>query len=100
MEHSTTLQGKVAVVTGAGSKGEGFGTGKATAVLLARAGAHVVLVDRHQDRAGDTEKIITEEGGRASVAVMDLACEADCQRVVEETVATTGRLDILVNNAT
>ena len=99
MEQAPTLAGKVAVVTGAGSKGVGFGTGKATAVLLAHAGAHIVLVDRHDDRARDTKRIITEEGGRASVVVVDLASEADCRHVVEEAVGATGRLDILINNA-
>ncbi len=99
MAEARQLEGKVAVVTGAGSKGDGFGTGKATAVLLARAGASVVLVDRHRDRAEHTRRIIMDEGGRASVVVVDLAVAADCDQVVHEAVAAFGGLDILVSNA-
>ncbi len=99
MAEGPQLADKVAVVTGAGSKGDGFGTGKATAVLLARAGASVVLVDRHEDRAEHTRRIIADEGGRASVVVVDLATAADCDRVVHEAVTAFGGLDILVSNA-
>jgi NAD(P)-dependent dehydrogenase (short-subunit alcohol dehydrogenase family) len=89
----------VALVTGAGSKADGMGTGKATAVALARAGARVVLVDRHEERATDTRRLIEAEGGTAVVAVADLAGEAECAAVVDAAVRAFGRLDVLVSNA-
>jgi NAD(P)-dependent dehydrogenase (short-subunit alcohol dehydrogenase family) len=92
------LQGKVAIVTGAGSSAEGFGTGKATAILFTREGARVALVDNIADRVADTERIIIEEGGSAIVQIADISSEADCRRVVETAVGQWGRLDVLDNN--
>lgn len=92
------LAGKVAVVTGAGSSGLGFGTGKATAILFAREGAKVVLVDRDVSRAEETLAIIRSEGGEASVHVADIARAADCEGIVEIAKARYGGLHILVNN--
>ena len=92
------LEGKVAIVTGAGSSAEGFGTGKATAILFAREGARVVLVDNVAERVADTERIIAAEGGEALVQIADITSEADCKRVVDATVAAWGRLDVLDNN--
>ncbi len=60
------LEGKVAIVTGAGSSGPGFGTGKATSILFAREGAKVVLVDQVASNAEETLAIIRDEGGEAS----------------------------------
>ena len=81
---SGKLEGKVAIVTGAGSVGEGYGTGKAMAVLFAREGAKVVLVDRDKDRVNETRSIIESEGGTASVVLADLLERrrwlADCGR--------------------
>src|SRR5215471_10172686 len=99
MQSTSLLEGKVAIVTGAGSKGNGLGTGKATAVLLARAGADLVLVDRHDDRALDTQRLVEAEGRKATTVVLDLATAADCERVVESAEAAFGGVDILVNNA-
>lgn len=101
MAQAGPLEGKVAVVTGAGTKpsdGGAFGTGKATAVLLAEDGARVVLVDRHEDRVEATRQDIEDAGGVAATVVADLSDELTCQRVVDEAVAAFGRLDILVNN--
>ena len=56
------LKGKVAIVTGAGSRGEGVGNGKATAVLFAREGAKVVLVDKELDVVNETLAMIEAEG--------------------------------------
>ena len=61
------LEGKVAIVTGAGSSGPGFGIGKATSILFAREGARVLLVDRVAQAAEETLATIREEGGEASV---------------------------------
>src|SRR6476469_10347635 len=59
------LDGKVALVTGAGSVGPGWGNGKATAVLLARAGAQVFGIDITESAAAETRDLITAEGGTA-----------------------------------
>jgi NAD(P)-dependent dehydrogenase (short-subunit alcohol dehydrogenase family) len=98
-QDSGKLEGKVAVVTGAGSSGPGFGTGKAISVLFAREGAKVLLVDKFEDRAEETRGIIEGEGGEASVFAVDLEDMAAGQQVVDEAVARYGTVDILVNNA-
>jgi NAD(P)-dependent dehydrogenase (short-subunit alcohol dehydrogenase family) len=99
VEDRRKLEGKVAIVTGAGSTGVGVGTGKATSILLARAGAKVVLVNRSTERANDVLRIIESEGGTASVVLADLAEKGGCQRVADEAIARYGGVDILVNNA-
>jgi NAD(P)-dependent dehydrogenase (short-subunit alcohol dehydrogenase family) len=73
MEPHDTLDGKVAIVTGAGSSGPGVGTGKAISVLLARAGAKVALVDKFPERAEETLALIVADGGEAVVVPADLA---------------------------
>ncbi|SVD68805.1 uncharacterized protein METZ01_LOCUS421659, partial [marine metagenome] len=60
------LENKVAIVTGAGSVGPGWGNGKATAVLFAREGAHVIAADREVWAAEETAKIIVDEGGHCT----------------------------------
>jgi NAD(P)-dependent dehydrogenase (short-subunit alcohol dehydrogenase family) len=94
------LAGKTAIVTGAGTQGsgQGYGTGKAIAVLFAAEGAKVCLVDREPDRAEDTRRRIEALGGEAFVVRADVVSDADCRRVVEETAARYGGVDILVNN--
>jgi NAD(P)-dependent dehydrogenase (short-subunit alcohol dehydrogenase family) len=93
------LDGQVAVVTGAGSSGPGFGTGKAISCLLARHGANVVLVDKVEGRARGTETLINDEGGTALVIAADLERPENCQLVVDRAVEGFGGIDILVNNA-
>ena len=96
---SGRLDGKVAIVTGAGqTPGEEIGNGRATAILFAREGARVVLVDRDPDSAEDTRDAIAEEGGAAIVAEGDVSVEADCQRFVAAAVEQFGRLDVVHNN--
>jgi NAD(P)-dependent dehydrogenase (short-subunit alcohol dehydrogenase family) len=94
------LEGKVAIVTGAGSQGDGdgIGTGKAIATLFAGEGARVCLVDLNVERANQTLRRIEALGGEAFVVAADVTQDADCGRVVAETVERYGRLDILVNN--
>ncbi len=99
VEASGKLQGKVAIVTGAGSSGPGLGTGRATSVLFAREGARVVLVDMFEDRAKETLEIIEREGGEAIIVTADLADPSEPQRVVDETVTRYGTVDVLINNA-
>ena len=64
------LTGKVAIVTGAASRGEGVGNGAAAAILFAREGAKVVLVNRDLERSGALETRIRNEGGEASAFVV------------------------------
>ena len=92
------LEGKVAIVTGAGSSGEGIGNGKAAAVLFAREGAKVLLVDLVQDRAEETLAMIREGEGEASEFQADVTKAGDCERMAEAAVERYGRLDILHNN--
>src|SRR4051812_27022383 len=92
------LEGLVAIVTGAGSSGPGVGNGRATSILFAREGAKVTLVDLTRGPAEETAAMITAEGGEALVVAGDVSKEADCKRIVEETVGRFGRLDVLDNN--
>lgn len=92
------LEGKVAVVTGAAPRGEGVGNGMATAILFAREGAKVVLVNRSAERAEALAKQIKDEGGQASVFAGDVAKADVAEAMAEFTVKTYGRLDILHNN--
>lgn len=92
------LAGRSAIVTGAGTEGDGVGTGRAIATVLAGEGATVCLVDREADRAEVTLRRIEEAGGQAFVTTGDVTSNDDCRRFVQETVARTGKLDILVNN--
>jgi NAD(P)-dependent dehydrogenase (short-subunit alcohol dehydrogenase family) len=93
------VRGKVAVVTGAGQvDGPGIGTGKATAILLARHGAKVVLVDLYPERADITRKEIEAAGGSAVVTAGDVTKAADAERFTQVALDAFGGLDILVNN--
>jgi NAD(P)-dependent dehydrogenase (short-subunit alcohol dehydrogenase family) len=93
------LEGRVAIVTGAGSAGPLPGIGVATAVLFASQGARVGIVDISAERAASTEKLIAGVGGTSTTVVADITATTECQRCVHEVVQQFGRLDILVNNA-
>lgn len=93
-----SLAGRVAIVTGAGSRADGIGNGRAAAILLARDGARVTLIDTVPEWADVTRRMILDEGGEAEVALCDVSSDADCRRAAEETLARWGRIDILVNN--
>jgi NAD(P)-dependent dehydrogenase (short-subunit alcohol dehydrogenase family) len=92
------LKGKVAVVTGAAPRGEGVGNGMATALLFAKEGARVVLVNRSAERAEKLAKQIRDEGGEAAVFAGDVAKPEACEAMAAFTVKTYGRIDILHNN--
>lgn len=93
------LEGKVAIVTGAGSQVDGgIGNGRAAAVLMAREGARVLLVDRKASAAEATLGMIRGEGGEAEVFEADVTESSDCRAMVERAVSRWGRLDILDNN--
>lgn len=97
---SQSLEGKVAIVTGAGSRSAGIGNGRAAAILLAEAGAYVVCADVNLDWAKMTVSMIEEEfgSGMAVEVEADVAKEADCKRVVATATEKYGHLDILINN--
>jgi NAD(P)-dependent dehydrogenase (short-subunit alcohol dehydrogenase family) len=92
------LDGSVAIVTGAGSLAPGIGNGKAAAVLLAEAGAKVMLVDRSLDNMKETLELIAERGGDCVPVTADVSDEAGCAGVVASAMDTWGRVDVLVNN--
>ena len=92
------LEGKVAMVTGGGSRNEGIGNGRAAAILLARAGAKVVVVDSALEAAEVTAAKIREAGGEAFAWAADVSQAADCEAMVQHTLDKFGRLDVLDNN--
>ena len=98
MDRRPRLEGKVAIITGAGSSGIGIGGGKATAVLFAREGAKVLLIDAMLSRAEETLGFIQSEGGDASMFQADVTSSDDCRRMVQAAMERYGRLDILDNN--
>lgn len=96
---SDRLKGKVAIVTGAGSSAPGIGNGRAAAILFARQGAKVMLVDQNAAAAAETLEMIAAENGVAAVhAPADVSKVDDCRAAVAGTAAKWGRLDILLNN--
>jgi NAD(P)-dependent dehydrogenase (short-subunit alcohol dehydrogenase family) len=95
---SERLAGRVAIVTGAGSRGPGLGNGKATAILFAREGARVLCVDAVAERAAETVGLIRAEGAQAEAFVADVTRRDDCRAMVAAAVERWGRLDVLHNN--
>ncbi|MFF9392283.1 SDR family oxidoreductase [Streptomyces griseoluteus] len=89
-----SLHDKIVAITGASG-----GIGEATARLLARRGAAVVLAARRGERIDALAQDIQEEGGRAATCVVDVTKAEDLQRLVSHTVDRYGRIDVLVNNA-
>jgi NAD(P)-dependent dehydrogenase (short-subunit alcohol dehydrogenase family) len=97
-EDDAGLAGKVALISGGGAAGDGIGNGRAAAILLARAGAKVLVADRELELAEHTVNMIAAEGGVAAALAVDVTSEADCKRLVDATVDRFGRLDFLDNN--
>lgn len=92
------LDGKAAIVAGGGAAGDGIGNGRAAAILLARAGASVLVVDRDAALAARTVEMIAAEGGMAAAFAADLTDPAQCRAAVDAAVSRFGRLDCLDNN--
>ncbi len=92
------LDGKVALVTGCGSIGPGWGNGKAIAVLLARQGASVYGCDLNLEAGEATRRLIQDEGGKAEIQAADVTQDASVARLVQACLERFGRIDILVNN--
>ncbi|MBW2243858.1 MAG: SDR family oxidoreductase [Deltaproteobacteria bacterium] len=94
MTETNPLKDRTAIVTGASS-----GIGRAIALTLGTAGAHVFLAGRTREPMDATRKRIEEAGGAASVVVTDLRDPGQVRALVDEAVRETGRLDVMVNNA-
>lgn len=92
------LNGKVVVLIGAGSIGDGWGNGKASAVSYARAGAQVVCADFNIERAIATRDLIVDEGHAAIAVQANATIEDDVQAVVDLAVREFGRIDVMHNN--
>ena len=92
------LDGKIAIVTGAGSRGDILGNGQATAILFAQQGAKVMLVDSSQENLDRTRDYIEMEGGKCITFVGDVTDSAVCRDIVRNTIDAYGSLDILHNN--
>lgn len=88
------LKDKVALITGAGS-----GIGRASAILFAKEGAKVAVVDLVKEAGEETVKIIKDSGGEAIFIQADVTKANDVQKMIETTAKHYGRLDILFNNA-
>jgi len=88
------LDGKVALITGAAS-----GIGRASALLFAKEGAKVAVIDYAPEGGRETAEMIKEAGGEATFIEADVSKAADAERMVKATVDTYGRIDILFNNA-
>src|SRR3954453_11866541 len=93
-----SMKDKVAIVTGAGSIGPGWGNGKATATLLARQGASVFLVDIKDEAVAETRAIIEGEGGACATQRCNMMVAAEVQEMVQACVDRFKRVDVLVNN--
>jgi NAD(P)-dependent dehydrogenase (short-subunit alcohol dehydrogenase family) len=99
MTHGGRLDDKTAVVVGGGqTPGETIGNGRATAIVFAREGAQVLLVDRDVASAEETRAMIEAEGGLATVVGADITVEDDCVGLARAAVETLGHIDILHNN--
>ena len=92
------LKNKIAIVTGAGSSGPGWGNGKACAVQFAREGAHIVAIDMSADAVSETEAIIKNEGGDCSVFQGDVTQSDFIDETINECIKELGKIDILHNN--
>jgi len=92
------LKDKVALVSGAGSSGPGWGNGKATAALFAREGARVFAVDINLDAALETKRIVEKEGGICEALAGNVSHADDVAAMVDACIAAFGRIDVLHNN--
>ena len=92
------LKDRIAIVTGAGSSGPGWGNGKATAVLFAREGARIFAADIRAEAAEETRRIICEEGGNCVAHTADVAKADEVEALVDRCLETYGCVDVLHNN--
>lgn len=97
-EKGHRVAGRVALVTGAGSIGPGWGNGKAAAVLYACEGAKVFAVDNRLEAAEETRTIIEDAGGVCAIDRADVTDECEVAAMVAACIEQFGRIDILHNN--
>ena len=95
---SKRLDGKVALITGAGSVGPGWGNGRAIAVRFAEEGAKVFALDRDAERMVETARLSREAGGEIECSNVDVTQSASIAQAVQACIARFGRIDVLVNN--
>ncbi|WP_108646993.1 SDR family NAD(P)-dependent oxidoreductase [Polynucleobacter rarus] len=92
------LAGKVALITGAGSVGPGWGNGRASAIRFAEEGALVFATDIDQSRLDETLKLAGDLAPRIKTGIVDILKSASIEQMVKECIATYGKIDILMNN--
>ena len=92
------LQDKVAIVTGAGSVGPGWGNGRATAVRFAQEGAKIFAVDRNLEATAETVERVKAAGGEIVVHACDVTNSQSVAAMVAACLERFGRIDVLVNN--
>src|SRR3954452_2010177 len=92
------LAGKIAIVTGAGCIGPGWGNGRAAAVLFAREGARIFAVDRRPESMAETVERVREVGGEIEKQACDVTDSDAVAAMVAACRARVGRIDILLNN--
>ena len=92
------LAGKVALITGAGSVGPGWGNGRAMAVRFAEEGARIFAVDREASALTETAQRVADSGGVLVTGLCDVTQAASIEAMVKACIAEYGRIDILINN--
>ena len=92
------LDGKIAIVSGAGSVGPGWGNGRATAVRFAEEGAKVFAVDRSEDALAETVALVRKAGGKIQTHLCDVTEGAAVFLAIQSCLKVHERIDILVNN--
>jgi NAD(P)-dependent dehydrogenase (short-subunit alcohol dehydrogenase family) len=99
MKSQNRLEGKVAIIVGAGqTPGQSIGNGRATALLFAKEGAKLFLVDRDSASVEETRKMVVEEGGVAEAFMADITQSDQCAAFAAKCMDIYGRVDILYNN--
>jgi NAD(P)-dependent dehydrogenase (short-subunit alcohol dehydrogenase family) len=95
---SGRLQGRIAIVTGAGCIGPGWGNGRATAVRFAEEGAKIFAIDRNLDSVAETVERVAAAGGEIVTHQCDVTDSASVEIMVKACLGRFGRIDVLVNN--
>jgi len=95
---SNRLQGKIALITGAGSVGPGWGNGRAMTVRFAQEGAQVYAADIDQARLDETLTYAGDAVSRIKTGIVDVMQSASIEKMVQDCIEKFGRIDILVNN--
>jgi NAD(P)-dependent dehydrogenase (short-subunit alcohol dehydrogenase family) len=95
---SNRLQGKIALITGAGSVGPGWGNGRAMTVRFAQEGAQVYAADIDQSRLDETLSYAGDAKSNITTGIVDVMQAVSIERMVADCINKFGRIDILVNN--